>query len=108
MTETVSITDGVKAAIESAPWIDPVTDRPTIELALSYARTLDEAADLPIGERTKALYLGPHLAGVLKSLGCTPGERAELTAALCARAGSQRDQLRARREERRRSARAAE
>lgn len=50
-------------------------DKGAVEMALSYARQIDR---IPIDaghNRTKALYLGPHLMKALTMLGCTPESR---------------------------------
>lgn len=60
------------------PWIKP-TDLAAVEIALTYARRIDEAVAYADGiEVTKALYLGPHLLNTLRALGGTPLERKQL------------------------------
>jgi len=62
----------VQAAVEAMPWLTPA-DGAMVALALEYGRRIDEAED------AKAVgYLGQNLAGVLRALGGTPGDRKAL------------------------------
>jgi hypothetical protein len=57
------------------PWLT-AADRAAVDLALTYAETIDVA--VASGDpllRTKALYLGPHLLSTLAALGGTPAGR---------------------------------
>lgn len=50
-------------------------DAALVELARSYARQIDLVPIDAGYDRTKALYLGPHLLKALAELGCTPVAR---------------------------------
>lgn len=68
----------VLAAVQAAG--DAIDDRDValVEQAKTYARQID-AVPMDAGQdRTKVLYLGPHLTGVLRELGLTPKGRAEI------------------------------
>ena len=70
-----SLADSVKAATAKMSWLTPA-DKAAVQLALSYAETIDSAIES--GDQyatTKALYLGPHLLNALGALGGTPSGR---------------------------------
>jgi hypothetical protein len=68
----------VQTAVEQMHWLAP-TDRAAVDLALTYAKRIDEALEYGEGQEvTKALYLGPHLLNTLRALGGTPAERKAL------------------------------
>ena len=72
------LTASVETAVAGMVWLKP-TDRAAVDLALTYARRIDEALLEGEGQEvTKALYLGPHLLNSLRALGGTPGDRKNL------------------------------
>ena len=78
-----TLEDSVRAAVAAAGDHIEKKDRAGVELALRYARAIDEAG-LEGGQTlTKALYLGPHLLNTLIELGLTPEKKpkAEVTGA---------------------------
>ena len=73
--------DSVRRSIKAAHWLQP-SDQAAVDLALTYAKRIDEALEFGDGyEQTKTLYLGPHLLNTLRALGCTPAERKSLDVA---------------------------
>lgn len=50
-------------------------DAALVELGGALADTLDDAAEMSGEAKTKALYLTPHLMGVLKEMLATPASR---------------------------------
>lgn len=74
-----NLVDSVNAAIGAMPWLTPA-DQATVDLALRYANQIEEAAENGSpAQRDKMLgWLGPHLSGLLKTLGGTPAERRAL------------------------------
>lgn len=68
----------VRAATAAMDWLTPA-DRAAVDLARSYAETIDAAIESgdPYAT-TKALYLGPHLLNTLSALGGTPSGRKAL------------------------------
>lgn len=59
-------------------WLTPA-DHAAVELARSYAATIDQALETGDGLAiTKALYLGPHMLNALSALGGTPTGRKAL------------------------------
>lgn len=74
----MSLAESVESATGQMRWLQP-TDQATVELAMTYARRIDEALETGEGQEvTKALYLGPHLLNTLRALGGAPAERKEL------------------------------
>ena len=71
------LANSVAASVRAMPWLAP-SDKAAIDLALTYARRIDEALDAGGEDTTKALYLGPHLLNTLRALGGTPAERKAL------------------------------
>ena len=72
------MSESVEQAVKAATWLKP-TDRAAVDLALVYAKRIDDALEFGDGyEQNKALYLGPHLLNTLRALGCTPAERKAL------------------------------
>ena len=53
------------------------SDAAAVALARSYAAQIDAVPFDAGQDRTKVLYLGPHLLKVLSALGCTPDSRGE-------------------------------
>jgi hypothetical protein len=76
----MSLIESIEASTskDAMPWLSPA-DRGAVDLAKAYASAIDDlvATGQPdlIG---KAMYLGPHLLGVLSSLGGTPSGRKAL------------------------------
>lgn len=73
-----SLAASVKAATKQMTWLTPA-DKAAVDLAVSYAETIDRAQDS--GDPyaiTKALYLGPHMLNTLGALGGTPAGRKAL------------------------------
>ena len=71
----MTLTESVEATFAAMPWLQD-SDRAAMDLALSYARRIDEAVETGEGQEvTKALYLGPHLLNTLRALGGTPSDR---------------------------------
>jgi len=67
-----TVLGAVTAAVEAMTWLQP-SDLALVALALEYARTIDDAADVKtVG------WVGPHLANVLRALGGAPAERKAL------------------------------
>ena len=58
----------VQRSLEAMTWLTDA-DQATRDLALTYARRIDETGDV---------YIGPHLINVLKALGGTPEARQTL------------------------------
>ena len=76
----MTLEESVKQAVGEMSWLAP-TDQAAVDLALTYARRIDEALEYGEGvEVTKALYLGPHLLNTLRALGGAPAERKALHA----------------------------
>jgi len=72
------LTASVRASVDAMSWLKP-SDQAAVDLALTYARRIDEALALADGQEvTKALYLGPHLLNTLRALGGAPAERKAL------------------------------
>lgn len=70
----------VEAAVSEMGWLR-ASDQAAVELALTYARRIDDALEFGEGQEvTKALYLGPHLMNALRALGGAPAERKALVA----------------------------
>lgn len=68
----------VREATGSMRWLT-AADKATVDLALSYAQTIDLAIESGDAQTvTKALYLGPHLLNTLAALGGTPAGRKAL------------------------------
>jgi hypothetical protein len=68
----------IRATTDAMSWLTPA-DQAAVDLAYSYAATIDQA--LESGDAvavTKALYLGPHLLNTLAALGGTPAGRKAL------------------------------
>lgn len=71
----MSLVESVKAATDAMRWLSG-EDAAAIELAKSYAESIDLALDSGDAERiAKAMYLGPHLLNTLTALGGTPAGR---------------------------------
>lgn len=69
-----TLEDAVRSAVAAVGDHIEKKDRAGVELALRYARAIDEAG-LEGGQTlTKALYLGPHLLNTLVELGLTPAK----------------------------------
>lgn len=66
-----AVLDSIEARGENVTGADKALQ----ELALSYARQIDFVPVDAGYDRTKALYLGPHLLKALGALGCTPEAR---------------------------------
>lgn len=80
-TDDATLEGQLDAAVRSMKWLEK-SDDALVKLGRTYAAQIDRAlTDPEVGTeaRTKALYLGPHLLGVLRELGGTPGTRKELT-----------------------------
>lgn len=74
----MTLLEAVQQALSAMPWLAP-SDVGGVELALAYARRIDEALEGAEGQEvTKALYLGPHLLNTLRALGGAPAERKAL------------------------------
>lgn len=74
----MNLLESIEAATAAMSWLSPA-DRGAVDLARSYAETIDTL--VATGEPDllgKAAYLGPHLLGVLSALGGTPRGRKEL------------------------------
>lgn len=78
MTENASIGHLEQAVLDSVrargEYITGA-DKGAVEMALAYARQIDRIPVDAGHNRTKALYLGPHLMKALAALGCTPESR---------------------------------
>ena len=74
----IELRASVVAATKAMKWLTPA-DQAAVDLALSYAETIDAAIES--GDpflTTKALYLGPHLLNTLGALGGSPAGRKAL------------------------------
>ena len=68
----------IRATTDAMAWLTPA-DRAAVDLAYSYAATIDQAIESGDAQTvTKALYLGPHLLNTLAALGGTPAGRKAL------------------------------
>ena len=70
-----------RASVAAMDWLKD-TDNALVRTGLEYARQIDKVIQDPevsATDKTKALYLGPHLINALKELGGTPGSRKDLT-----------------------------
>ncbi|PBB08429.1 hypothetical protein CKW39_08670 [Kocuria sp. WRN011] len=82
LPEAASLSEALEIALAAMPWLSPA-DAGTVEMARTYARTLDAALNSPDAMATdpqtaiKALYAGPHLSKLLEQLGGTPAARGE-------------------------------
>ena len=73
-----SFADFVTEATDALRWLT-LADKAAVELAKSYAATIDSALESGDAQTvTKALYLGPHLLNTLTALGGTPTGRKAL------------------------------
>ena len=72
-----SLEESVRAAVAQMSWLRP-SDGAAVDLAVTYAAAIDAALAGGGQDGTKALFLGPHLLVVLRSLGGTPAERKAL------------------------------
>lgn len=74
----MSLSETVQQSVGAMPWLKP-SDAAAVDLALTYARTIDEVLENGTAlEQTKALYLGPHLLNTLRALGGAPADRKAL------------------------------
>lgn len=74
------LADSVHASVKAMTWLT-TSDQAAVDLALTYARRIDDALESAEGQEvTKALYLGPHLLNTLRALGGAPAERKALGA----------------------------
>lgn len=91
------ITEAVEAAIKEASWIE-ATDEAACELALSYARYLDDANDSMDPEKVHKAHSvgGPNLQKTLESLGLTAVHREKVPERAPAKM-TKRDELKAKR-----------
>ncbi len=70
-----TMTSAVTQAVAAMHWLTDA-DKAAVSLALTYARQIDAAVKAdPEQARYVAGKLGPHLSGLLKSLGGTPDGR---------------------------------
>lgn len=63
----------VLKAVDASGLMDDPRNSGAVAIALSYARQIDDSERASSEDRTKALYLGPHLLKTLMTLGLTPG-----------------------------------
>lgn len=63
----------VLKAVDASGLMDDPRNSGAVAVALSYARQIDDSERASSEDRTKALYLGPHLLKTLMTLGLTPG-----------------------------------
>ena len=74
-----SLATSVTRAVAAMHWLTDA-DQAAVDLAMTYARRIDDAVrEDPEQARYAAGKLGPHLAGLLKSLGGTPEGRRALS-----------------------------
>ena len=78
MDAPLSLVQAVEDSVREMSWLT-AADQAAVAMAKAYAATIDEALDTDdVALITKALYLGPHLMGVLAVLGGTPAGRKAL------------------------------
>lgn len=83
----------VRACVDAAGDTIEEKDQGGVQLALRYARAIDEAG-LEGGQTlTKALYLGPHLLNTLIELGLTPEKKPKVEATGAPEAARVTDEL---------------
>lgn len=76
-SHTINLTEALEKSLKVGE-IDTDKFAAVIELAKSYALQIDRVPADAGQDRTKALYLGPHLLTILKEIGLTPGAAEEL------------------------------
>lgn len=72
-----SLTSAVDAAIAAMDWLEDA-DGGIVTMARTHAAMIDAVLadeDATATEKTKAMYLGPHLVACLRELGGTPAAR---------------------------------
>lgn len=76
-----SLLDAFNAAVAGNKQIDPVVDDAAVATGRSIAKAIDDILADPeatASDKTKALYLAPHLVAILKELLATPLARKQM------------------------------
>jgi len=73
-----NLTSSVRKAVKAMHWLTPA-DQAAVDLLISYAQQIDEAARSDSDDARKVIgWMGSHMTGLLKQLGATPAGRKEL------------------------------